>query len=120
LIIEVGKKCPHIRGMAIRGSMRDEAITQAPPLRSPHRRVCIPAANSHLQILRNCHPAVPPGSALPITESVLKPDRSGTPFATLMSLHMLLLGEPGARDEPNSNTSCQITPDERVHGENVI
>lgn len=50
------------------------------------------------KILRNCHQALPTGGTLLITESVLNEDRSGTPFAVLMSLHMLVLCEPGARE----------------------
>lgn len=50
------------------------------------------------QILANCYDALPSGGALLITESVLENDRTGTPFSVLMSLHMLLLCEPGARE----------------------
>jgi hypothetical protein len=50
------------------------------------------------QILRNCHAALPPGGTLIICESILNPDGSGSPFATLMSLHMLVVCEPGARE----------------------
>jgi len=41
---------------------------------------------------------LPEGGTLLIIENVLKPDRSGTPFGALMSLHMLVLCEPGARE----------------------
>jgi acetylserotonin N-methyltransferase len=50
------------------------------------------------EILRNCHAALPTGGTLLITESVLNNDRTGTPFGVLMSLHMLVLCEPGARE----------------------
>ena len=50
------------------------------------------------KILRNCHSALPENGKLIITESVLNSDGSGTSFATLMSLHMLVLCEPGARE----------------------
>ena len=50
------------------------------------------------QILKNCHAALPDDGALIIIENVLNPDRSGTAFATLMSLNMLVLCEPGARE----------------------
>ncbi|HKD05082.1 MAG TPA: methyltransferase [Bryobacteraceae bacterium] len=55
--------------------------------------------NEHCrQILRHCHAALPAGGMVLITESVLEPDGTGTRFATLMSLHMLVLCEPGARE----------------------
>lgn len=50
------------------------------------------------RILRNCYDALPAGGALLINESVLNDDRSGTDFGVLMSLHMLVLCEPGARE----------------------
>ncbi|SPE27939.1 putative O-demethylpuromycin-O-methyltransferase [Candidatus Sulfopaludibacter sp. SbA3] len=50
------------------------------------------------RILRNCYDALPSGGALLIVESVLHDDHSGTPFGVLMSLHMLVLCEPGARE----------------------
>jgi hypothetical protein len=49
-------------------------------------------------ILRNCFDALPPGGALLIVESVLDDDLSGTQFGVLMSLHMTVVCEPGARE----------------------
>ena len=60
------------------------------------------------QILRNCHAALPEGGVLLITESVLEPDRSGTLFATLMSLHMLVLCEPGARERTEAEYTALL------------
>lgn len=54
------------------------------------------------KILRNCYDALPSGGALLITESVLNEDLSGPPFAVLMSLHMLVVCEPGAKERSES------------------
>jgi len=53
-------------------------------------------------ILRNCFEALPSQGTLLISESVLRDDFSGTPFAMLMSLHMLVVCEPGARERTES------------------
>ncbi len=50
------------------------------------------------KILHNCFDALPPRGALLISESVLRNDLSGKPFAALMSLHMLVVCEPGAKE----------------------
>jgi hypothetical protein len=123
LIIELGKKYQHIRGIVMDlppvCALADEAIAAAGlsgRFVSRHADLfdgpypdgadAISLAwvlhdwnDEHCrQILRNCHTALPAGGTLLITESVLNPDRAGTAFATLMSLHMLLLCEPGARE----------------------
>ncbi|MBS1786864.1 MAG: hypothetical protein JST85_04040 [Acidobacteria bacterium] len=49
-------------------------------------------------ILRNCFDALPSGGALLIVESVLNDDLSGTEFGVMMSLHMTVCCEPGARE----------------------
>ncbi len=54
------------------------------------------------KILSNCYDALPSGGALLITESVLNDDLSGTSFGVLMSLHMLVVCEPGARERSES------------------
>ena len=51
-----------------------------------------------LKILHNCHAALPAKGILLINESVLNDDYSGTEFATLMSLHMTVVCEWGARE----------------------
>src|SRR5579875_673869 len=50
------------------------------------------------KILRNCFAALPPGGTLLITESVLNNDHSGSRFAVLMSLHMAVVCESGAKE----------------------
>ncbi len=50
------------------------------------------------KILRNCFEALPSKGALLISESVLNNDHSGTQFGVLMSLHMLVVCESGARE----------------------
>ena len=50
------------------------------------------------KILRHCYDALPAGGRLLILESILKDDLSGTDFGVLMSLHMLVVCEPGARE----------------------
>lgn len=50
------------------------------------------------QILYNCYTALPSGGVLLISESVLRDDGSGTPFAVAMALHMLVACEPGATE----------------------
>jgi hypothetical protein len=54
------------------------------------------------KILRNCFEALPSRGTLLISESVLRNDFSGTPFAVLMSLHMLVVCEPGARERTDA------------------
>jgi hypothetical protein len=123
LIIEAGKRYPHLRGIVMDlppvCALADEAIaaaglgdrfTSQPAdlFEGPYPEGADAISLSWMlhdwndehcrQILRRCHAALPAGRALLITESVLEADRSGTPFATLMSLHMLVLCEPGARE----------------------
>ena len=123
LIIEVGKRYEHIRGIVMDlppvCALADEAIAAAGlagrfvsrhadlfegPYPDGADAVCLSWVlhdwdDEHCrQVLRHCHAALPAGGTLLITDSVLNPDRSGTPFATLMSLHMLLVCEPGARE----------------------
>jgi 3-hydroxy-5-methyl-1-naphthoate 3-O-methyltransferase len=50
------------------------------------------------KILRNCFEALPSKGALLLSESVLNNDHSGTPFGVLLSLHMLVVCESGARE----------------------
>lgn len=50
------------------------------------------------KILHNCHQALPPGGALLINESVLNDDLSGSRFAVMLSLHMLVVTEPGSKE----------------------
>lgn len=123
LLIEVGKRYPHLRGI----------ITDLPPVCELADRAIADAGlngrftsrvadlfegpypegadaislawvlhdwnDEHCrQILQNCHAALPSGGTLIITESVLNADGSGDSFATLMSLHMLVICEPGARE----------------------
>ena len=54
------------------------------------------------KILRNCFDALPSRGALLLSESVLRNDFSGKPFAVLMSLHMLVVCEPGAKERSES------------------
>ena len=49
-------------------------------------------------ILRNCFQALPSQGVLLIRECVLNDDYSGSLFGVLMSLHMLVVCEPGARE----------------------
>lgn len=123
LIIEVGKKYPHIRGVVMDlppvCALADEAIEAAGltgrftsqsadlfagPYPSGADVISLGWVlhdwnDEHCrQILKHCYNALPSGGALLITESVLDDDRGGTPFAVLMSLHMLVLCEPGARE----------------------
>lgn len=51
-----------------------------------------------LQILRNCAAALPPSGVLLVSESVLWPNFSGSHFAGLKDLVMLVANEPGARE----------------------
>jgi len=123
LIIEIGKRHSHMRGIVMDlppvCAVADEAI-QAAGLAGrytsqfadlfagpyPSGADVISLAwvlhdwnDEHcLQILRHCYDALPSGGTLLITESVLDENRSGTPFGVLMSLHMLVLCEPGARE----------------------
>lgn len=123
LIIEIGKRHPHMNGIVMDlppvCALADEAIAAA-GLTTRYRSEAAdlfagpyPAGadaislswvlhdwnDDHcLQILRHCYDALPSGGALLITESVLSEDRSGTPFGTVMALHMLLVCEPGARE----------------------
>lgn len=123
LIIEAGRRYPHLRGIVMDMppvcALADEAIAAAGltgRFRSEPRdlfagpypegadAICLGWIlhdwnDEHCrQILRNCHDALPDGGMLLITESVLNPDRTGTRFGVLMSLHMLLFCEPGARE----------------------
>jgi 3-hydroxy-5-methyl-1-naphthoate 3-O-methyltransferase len=50
------------------------------------------------KILRNCFEALPSKGVLLISEIVLNNDLSGTQFGVLMSLHMLVVCEPGAKE----------------------
>jgi len=123
LIIEIGKRHAHMNGIVMDlppvCALADEAI-EAAGLTTRYRSevadlftgpypsggdvislswVLHDWNDAHcLQILRHCYNALPSGGALLITESVLADDRSGTPFGVAMSLHMLLLCEPGARE----------------------
>jgi hypothetical protein len=123
LIIEVGKRHPHIRGIVMDlppvCAIADEAIRDAglggrftshaaDLFRGPYPVGADAISLSWVlhdwsddncrRILRNCHDTLPAGGALLITESVLNDDGTGTPFALLMSLHMLAICEPGARE----------------------
>jgi hypothetical protein len=123
LIIEVGKRYPHIRGIVMDlppvCAIADEAIRAAglegrftsqfaDLFEGPYPAGADVIALSWvlhdwndehcLQILRHCHAALPTGGALLINETVLAHDRGGTPFGVLMSLHMLCVCEPGARE----------------------
>jgi hypothetical protein len=51
-----------------------------------------------LTILRNCAAALPAGGTLLISESVLRPDFSGSNLAHLKDLLMLVANEPNARE----------------------
>jgi len=123
LIIEVGKRYDHIRGIVLDlppvCDLADEAIVaaglkerfvsrHADLFEGPYPGGADVVTLSWVlhdwndehcrQILRHCHAALPRGGTLLITESVLNPDHSGTSFAILMSLHMLLFCEPGASE----------------------
>jgi hypothetical protein len=123
LIIEIGKRHPHMHGIvmdlppvcalaneAIRAAgLSDRFQTRFADLFAgpyPAGADVISLAwilhdwnDEHcLQILRHCYDALPSGGALLITECVLDEDRSGTPFGVMMSLNMLVLCEPGARE----------------------
>jgi hypothetical protein len=123
LIIEVGKRHPYLRGIVMdmapvcqladkaiaAAGLNDRFVSRSADLFEgpyPEGADAITLAwvlhdwnDEHCRrILRNCHAALPKGGALIITESVLNADGSGAPFATLMSLHMLVLCEPGARE----------------------
>lgn len=50
------------------------------------------------KILQNCFDALPSKGVLLISESVLNNDLSGTQFGVLLSLHMLVVCEPGAKE----------------------
>jgi hypothetical protein len=50
------------------------------------------------KILRNCFEALPSKGVLLISETVLNNDLSGTQFGVLLSLHMLVVCEPGAKE----------------------
>jgi DNA-binding Lrp family transcriptional regulator len=50
------------------------------------------------RILRNCAAALPPKGVLLISESVLRPDYSGSTVAHMKDLTMLIANEPGARE----------------------
>jgi len=123
LTIEAGKRHPHLRGIVMDMPLVCELATEAIAAAGLSNRFIAQPADlldgpypegadvitlawvlhdwneEHcLRILRNCNAALPVGGHLLIVESVLNPDRSGTPFGTLMSLHMLVLCEPGARE----------------------
>jgi hypothetical protein len=127
LIIEAGKRYPHLRGIVMDlppvCEIADEAIrdaglagrftSQAADLfAGPYPAGADVISLSWVlhdwnddncrRILRNCHDALPAGGALLITESVLNDDGTGTPFALLMSLHMLSICEPGARERTSN------------------
>ena len=123
MILEAGRRNPHLRGIVMDlppvCEIAEEAIQEAglagrfttqfaDLFTGPYPAGADAIALSWVlhdwnddscrRILRNCHAALPPGGALLISESVLQPDGSGTPFALLMSLHMLALCEPGAKE----------------------
>jgi hypothetical protein len=123
LIIEIGKRYSHLRGIVMdlppvceladraiaAAGLNDRFVSRVADLFEgpyPEGADAISLAwvlhdwnDEHCrQILRNCHAALPRGGTLVITESVLNADGSGTSFARLMSLHMLVLCEPGARE----------------------
>jgi 2-polyprenyl-3-methyl-5-hydroxy-6-metoxy-1,4-benzoquinol methylase len=54
------------------------------------------------KILRNCFDALPSGGVLLVSESVLRNDFSGKAFTVLLSLHMLVVCEPGAKERTES------------------
>lgn len=133
LIIEIGKRHPHMRGIVMDlppiCALADEAIeaagltgrfdSQVADLFSgpyPSGADVISLSwilhdwnDEHcLQILRNCHAALPSGGAMLITESILDENRSGTPFGVLMSLHMLVLCEPGARERTEAEYAALL------------
>jgi len=49
-------------------------------------------------ILRNCFDALPSKGAILVSETVLNNDSSGTLFGALLSLHMLVVCESGAKE----------------------
>jgi len=127
LIIQIGKRHPHIKGIVMDlppvCEVADEHIAAAglsdrfrsefaDLLAGPYPAGADVIALSWVlhdwsdetcrKILRNCYDALPSGGALLITESVLNEDLSGTPFAVLMSLHMLVVCEPGAKERSES------------------
>ncbi|MGH9961864.1 MAG: methyltransferase, partial [Pyrinomonadaceae bacterium] len=50
------------------------------------------------KILRNCFAALPSKGVLLLSEILLNNDQSGSLFGVLMSLHMLVVCEPGAKE----------------------
>jgi hypothetical protein len=60
-------------------------------------------------ILRHCFDALPPGGALLIVESVLNEDLSGSRFGVMMSLHMTVCCEPGARERSEAEYRALLT-----------
>ncbi|HET9319031.1 MAG TPA: methyltransferase [Bryobacteraceae bacterium] len=50
------------------------------------------------KILANCYDALPPGGALLVSESVLNPDYSGSNFAMMKDITMIVVCEPGGRE----------------------
>ncbi len=54
------------------------------------------------KILRNCFGALSSGGVLLVNEAVLNDDFSGTQYAVLLSLHMAVVCEPGARERSKS------------------
>ena len=127
LVIEIGKQHPHLRGIVMdlppvcevageaiaAAGLEDRFVARHADLfEGPYPSGADVITLSWIlhdwnddhcrQILRNCHAALPPGGVLLLIENVLEPDGSGSPFSTLMSLHMLVLCEPGARERTQS------------------
>jgi hypothetical protein len=133
MIIEVGRKYPHMRGIVMdlppvcelaaeaicAAGLEERFTTQFADLfAGPYPAGADTIALSWVlhdwndqhcrEILKNCHDALPAGGALLITESVLNSDGTGSPFALLMSLHMLILCEPDARERTGQEYSSLL------------
>ena len=62
-----------------------------------------------LKILRNSCAALPPGGVLLISESILAPDYSGSNFALMKDLAMMVACEPGARERTEAEYRTLLT-----------
>ena len=123
LAIQIGRKHPHLRGIIMdlppvcrvaeeriaANGLSDRFSTQtADLLNGPYPLGADVITLSWIlhdwgdencrKILRNCFEALPSKGVLLISENVLNNDLSGTQFGVLMSLHMLVVCEPGAKE----------------------
>jgi hypothetical protein len=123
LSIQIGLKYPHLRGIIMdlppvckvaeeyiqANGLTDRFTTQAADLFTGPYPSGVDAItlgwilhdwsdDSCRKILRNCFDTLSSQGMLLIIESVLNNDLSGTQFAVLMSLHMLVVCEPGAKE----------------------